>query len=294
MKSMTGYGRGECTLYNRKFVVEIKAVNHRYNDVTVKMPRTMLTYEDRIKKVIGTKVFRGKIDVFVNFESFSDEDVSIMFNQALADSYVETLKSIKNRYSINNDITIELVAKFPDVITVDKNIINEKADDEIGECLFNALNEAVDNFVSMREKEGETLKANIIEKLNTIDKAVSIIEKRSPYVTKEYRQRLEDKLKEYTETSDIDESRILTEVLLFSDKACIDEEITRLHSHISQMRNILNETVPVGRKLDFLIQEMNREVNTIGSKSNDLEITNNIVDTKSEIEKIREQIQNIE
>lgn len=293
MKSMTGYGRGECTLYNRKFVIEIKAVNHRYNDVTVKMPRTMIAYEDKIKKLIAKKVFRGKIDVFVNFESFSDDDVSITINEALADSYVAALKSIDSRYNLNSEISIDLVAKFPDIISVDKNIVNEKSDDEIGECLFTALDIAIDNFVSMRTKEGEALKVNILEKLKTINDAVCKIETRAPYVAKEYRERLEEKLKEYV-GSDIDESRILTEVLLFADKACIDEEITRLHSHIEQMGNILNETVPVGRKLDFLVQEMNREVNTIGSKSNDLEITSTIVETKSEIEKIREQIQNIE
>lgn len=293
MKSMTGYGRGECTLYNRKFVVEIKAVNHRYNDVTVKMPRTMLSYEDEIKKTIGAKVFRGKIDVYINFESFSKDDVAITVNEALADSYVDALAKIKDKYSLKTDISLDLVAKFPDIISVDKNITNEKADDEISECLFNAVNEAVDNFVAMREREGEALKANIFEKLDVISAAVDKIETRAPMVAKEYRQRLEEKLNEFVGT-EVDEQRILTEVLIFADKACIDEELTRLHSHINQMGNILNETAPVGRKLDFLIQEMNREVNTIGSKSNDLEITSTIVDTKSEIEKIREQIQNIE
>lgn len=293
MKSMTGYGRGECTLYNRKFVVEIKAVNHRYNDVTVKMPRTMLVYEDKIKKTICAKVFRGKIDIYVNFESFSSDDVAITINEALADSYIDVLNKLKDRYSINDNISLDLVAKFPDLISVDKNITNEKADDEISECLFNAVNEAVDNFVAMRAKEGETLKNNIFEKLDAINVLVDKIEIKAPSVAKEYKQKLEEKLKEYVD-GDIDEGRILTEVLIFADKSCIDEEITRLHSHINQMSSILNETVPVGRKLDFLIQEMNREVNTIGSKSNDLEITSAIVEAKSEIEKIREQVQNIE
>lgn len=293
MKSMTGYGRGECTLYDRRFIIEIKSVNHRYNDIAVKMPRTMLSYEDKIKKTIGTKVFRGKIDVFINYESFSTDDVAININEALADSYVNVLSEIKKKYSLNSDISLELVAKFPDVISVDKNIVNEKADDEISECLFNALNIAIDNFVAMREKEGEALKSDILVKLNIIKSAVSKIEERAPMVVKDYRQRLEEKLKEYV-NNDIDESRILTEVLLFADKACIDEELTRLYSHISQMHNILEENNPVGRKLDFLVQEMNREINTIGSKSNDLEITSTIVDVKSEIEKIREQIQNIE
>lgn len=293
MKSMTGYGRGECILYNRKFVVEIKAVNHRYNDITIKMPRTMLAYEDAIKKAITSKVFRGKIDVYVNFESFSEDDVNITINENLAKGYITTLNCLKDRFNIEDNITLDLVAKFPDLITVDKGISSEEAGNEIFECLMNATNEAVDNFVDMRTREGEALKSNILEKLETILDAVNRISTRAPEVAKDYRKRLEDKLNELEEIK-ADESRILTEVLIFSDKACIDEEITRLYSHIKQMKSIVLETVPVGRKLDFLIQEMNREVNTIGSKSNDLEITNIIVDTKGEIEKIREQIQNIE
>lgn len=293
MKSMTGYGRGECTMYNRKFVVEIKAVNHRYNDITIKMPRTMLLFEDAIKKVIGAKVFRGKIDVYVNFESYSEDDVNITVNENLAKGYVAVLNDLKNKFNIDDKITLDLVAKFPDLITVDKGITSEEAGNEIYECLMNAVNEAVCGFVEMRTREGETLKANILEKLEIIHNSVDRINERAPEVAKDYRKRLEDKLKELDEIQ-ADESRILTEVLIFSDKACIDEEITRLYSHIEQMKSIVMEEVPVGRKLDFLVQEMNREVNTIGSKSNDLEITNIIVDTKSEIEKIREQIQNIE
>lgn len=293
MKSMTGYGRGECIMYNRKFVVEIKAVNHRYNDITIKMPRTMLAFEDAIKKVITSKVFRGKIDVYVNFESFSEDDVNITVNDNLAKGYITALKGLKDKFDIEDNITLDLVAKFPDLVTVDRGITSEEAGNEICECLMNAAKEAVDNFVAMRTKEGETLKNNILEKLETIFDSVNKINLRAPEVAKDYRKRLEDKLNELDEIQ-ADESRILTEVLIFSDKACIDEEITRLYSHINQMKSIVTETVPVGRKLDFLIQEMNREVNTIGSKSNDLEITNIIVETKSEIEKIREQIQNIE
>ena len=293
MKSMTGYGRGECTMYNRKFVVEIKAVNHRYNDITIKMPRTMLLFEDAIKKVIGAKVFRGKIDVYVNFESYSEDDVNITVNENLAKGYVAVLNDLKSEFNIDDKITLDLVAKFPDLITVDKGITSEEAGNEIYECLMNAVNEAVCGFVEMRTREGEALKANILEKLEIIHNSVDRINERAPEVAKDYRKRLEDKLKELDEIQ-ADESRILTEVLIFSDKACIDEEITRLYSHIEQMKSIVMEEVPVGRKLDFLVQEMNREVNTIGSKSNDLEITNIIVDTKSEIEKIREQIQNIE
>ena len=293
MKSMTGYGRGECTMYERKFPVEIKAVNHRYNDITVKLPRAIMGFEDEIKKAISKKVFRGKLDVFVNFESFSQEDINISVNEPLAKSYTETLRKLKSDLHLDGDVTIEIVSKFPDVITVDKSISNENTENEIRECLMKAVEDATDAFVAMREVEGETLKKNIIEKVAFVNDALQKIEERAPWVSKDYRARLEAKLADLDEIQ-VDESRLLTEVLLFADKACIDEEITRLHSHISQMYSIVEENVPVGRKLDFLVQEMNRETNTIGSKSNDIEITNHVVDIKSEIEKIREQIQNIE
>lgn len=293
MKSMTGYGRGECTMYERKFTVEIKAVNNRYNDITVKLPRAIMGFEDEIKKAISKKVFRGKLDVFVNFESFSQEDVNISVNEPLAKSYTETLRKLKSDLQLEGDVTIEMVSKFPDVITVDKNISNENTENEIRECLMKAVEDATDAFVAMREVEGETLKKNIIEKVAFVNDALQKIEERAPFVSKDYRARLEAKLADLDEIQ-VDESRLLTEVMLFADKACIDEEITRLHSHISQMYSIVEESVPVGRKLDFLVQEMNRETNTIGSKSNDIQITNHVVDIKSEIEKIREQIQNIE
>lgn len=293
MKSMTGYGRGECTMYERKFTVEIKAVNHRYNDITVKLPRAIMGFEDEIKKAISKKVFRGKLDVFVNFESFSQEDINISVNEPLAKSYTETLRKLKSDLHLDGDVTIEIVSKFPDVITVDKSISNENTENEIRECLMKAVEDATDAFVAMREVEGETLKKNIIEKVAFVNDALQKIEERAPWVSKDYRARLEAKLADLDEIQ-VDESRLLTEVLLFADKACIDEEITRLHSHISQMYSIVEESVPVGRKLDFLVQEMNRETNTIGSKSNDIQITNHVVDIKSEIEKIREQIQNIE
>lgn len=292
MKSMTGYGRGEAMQNNRRFVVEIKSVNHRYNDVTVKLPRVMIMYEDAIKKVIGKKVFRGKTDVFINFESFSEEDVNIEFNKPLADAYVKAIEEIKERYSLEQPIRVDLIAKFPDVITVDKTVDVEN-NDEIWACLTAALDIAVENFVNMRKTEGEALKCDILEKLAGIKNKVGRIEARAPIVAEDYRQRLITRLGEVEELN-IDEGRIMTEVMIFADRACIDEEITRLYSHIEQMKTILDETDPIGRKLDFLVQEMNREVNTIGSKSNDLEITNCAVDLKSEIEKIREQIQNIE
>lgn len=293
MKSMTGYGRGECTMYERKFTVEIKAVNHRYNDITIKLPRVIMGFEDEIKKAISKKVFRGKLDVYINFESFSQEDVNISVNEPLAKSYSEKLNQLKSDLNLSGEVTIEMVSKFPDVITVDKNIVNENAENEIRECLMKAVEDATDDFVYMRKIEGEALKKNIIEKVAFVDNVLNSIEERAPFVAKEYRDRLVAKIADIDEIQ-VDESRLLTEVMLFADRACIDEEITRLHSHISQMYSIINESVPVGRKLDFLVQEMNRETNTIGSKSNDVQITNYVVGIKSEIEKIREQIQNIE
>lgn len=292
MRSMTGYGRGECLLYDRKFTVEIKSVNHRYNDITIKMPRTLLIYEDKVKKLLSREIFRGKTDVYINFESYSKDDVRVNVNDALAEGYVTALKSLKNRFDIKDEISLSLIARFPDIITVEKDI-SESETDEIWECLENACLSALEMFVEMRIKEGEALKENILLKLDTINEAIKRVELRAPDVAKEYRIRLTERLRELEEL-DVDETRLVTEAAIFADKACIDEEITRMFSHIAQMRSILNEHCPVGRKLDFLVQEMNREVNTMGSKSNDLEITNIIVETKSEIEKIREQVQNFE
>ena len=293
MQSMTGYGRGESILYNRKFVVEIKAVNHRYNDISIKMPRVILSYEDNIRKLIGSRVNRGKVDIYINFETYSKEDINISVNENIAEHYFNALTILKDKFDLREDISLSLMARFPDIITVDKALVNDEAAAEIEECLIQATKTALDNFVDMRLREGQNLKANILEKLDIIYNHTVKINERAPLVAKDYRQRLEDKIKEQQDIN-VDESRLLAEVLLFADKACIDEEITRLFSHIDQMKDIVNEVNSVGRKLDFLIQEMNREVNTIGSKSNDLIITNIIVETKGELEKIREQIQNIE
>lgn len=292
MRSMTGYGRGECLLYDRKFVVEIKSVNHRYNDITIKMPRAMLMYEDKIKKILTTEISRGKTEVYVSFESFAADDVNVKVNKALAEGYINALEEIKKEFNISDNVSLSLVARFPDLITVDKTS-SESEQDQVWECLENAVKQALENFVAMRSTEGEALKSDILLKLNKIHDAIEHVKERAPQVAEDYRARLVARLKEIEEVN-VEESRIISEVAIFADKACIDEEITRMFSHIDQMRSILEATEPVGRKLDFLVQEMNREVNTMGSKSNDLEITNTIVDTKSEIEKIREQVQNFE
>ncbi|MCC8015287.1 MAG: YicC family protein [Eubacterium sp.] len=291
MRSMTGYGRGESNLNNRKFVVEIRSVNHRFNDISVKLPRMMLSYEDIIKKTVSKQVFRGKTDVFVNFESQAAEDYKIGLNSALSDSYHSVLNEIKDRYGIEDKISLTLLSRFPDVITVEKANLDENT--EVLEGLNEALSQAMTGFLEMRTREGENLKVDIKEKLEGMKETLAVIIERAPLVAAEYREKLRDRLSELEEIQ-ADESRILTEAAVFADKCCIDEETTRLLSHLSQMSSILDEDGSIGRKLDFLVQEMNRESNTIASKSNDLVITNCTVELKSEIEKIREQVQNIE
>ncbi|MDR2899335.1 MAG: YicC family protein [Clostridiales bacterium] len=294
LKSMTGYGRGEYTDYNRKFVVEIKSVNHRYNDITVKMPRLMSAFEDEVRKTVASAVSRGKTDVYINYESVGDTDVSISVNEALADGYVKALEAIRQRYSLDDCINLNLIAKFPDVIYIDKNIDDDTQMAQIREVLMKAVNCAVENLTVMREKEGQALKSDILDKLNIISIWVGNINKKVPQVVENYKQRLSDRLKETLKDVNYDEGRLLMEITLFADRTCIDEELTRLKSHIEQMGHILGQNDSIGRKLDFLVQEMNREVNTIGSKAGDLEITQIVVDLKAEIEKIREQVQNIE
>ena len=293
MRSMTGYGRGEHTLYNRRFVVEIKSVNHRYNDISVKMPRSMTAFEDYVRKIVGKQVFRGKTDVYVSFDTYSKNDIKINLNEVLADSYVNALENIKIRYGAIDDISVGLISKFPEILTVEKNFLTEEKENEITEPLFNAVKTALTMFINMREAEGDAIKENLLSKLDIIYDNIKKVEERAPFAEKKYEERLRDKLSELRNMG-FDESRILTEVAVFSEKVCVDEEITRLFSHISQMKSFLEETEPVGRKLDFIVQEMNREANTIGSKTTDLEVTNIIIEIKSDIEKIREQIQNIE
>lgn len=291
IKSMTGYGRGENESDNRKFSVEIKSVNHRYNDISIRLPRSMNYLEDKIRKILMKKIMRGKTDVYITFETFSDNDINIKINEPLAKAYCEKLDYLKLYYGLTGDNILDLVAKFPDVITVEKV---QEDEDTVWNALLPALEGAIDSFVSMREAEGESLKEDVLKKTELIEEYVSKIKERAPFVAEDYRKRLTDRLNELLADTNIDEQRILTEVTVFADRACIDEEITRLGSHINQLRDIFSKDESIGRKLDFLIQEMNREANTIASKSNDIRITQITIELKSEIEKIREQIQNIE
>lgn len=288
---MTGYGRGENTQEGRRFTVEIKSVNHRYNDITIKLPRSMNYMEDAIKKKLTTQIARGKTDVYIFFETTSSQDVKIDLNEALTDAYVNQLQQIRTRYNLKDDISLSLIAKFPDILTVEKADIDN---DVLFNILMPAVDMALNEFLALRQKEGKALKEDILGKLDKIKSFVEDIKVRSPKVVTEYREKLKNRLNELMDMKDIDEARIITEVTLFADRASVDEEVTRLMSHINQVRSILDEEEAIGRKLDFLIQEMNREANTIGSKSNDIEITQITVNLKSEIEKIREQVQNIE
>ncbi len=294
IKSMTGYGRGESTLYNRRFIVEIKSVNHRYNDISIKIPRVLNASEEKVKNILIKKIQRGKTDVYINFESFSKDDVKINFNAALSDAYYEQLTELKERYEIHDSISLSLLSRFPDVITVEKFSENEEAVNEMNEALEAALRMALDQFIQMRVREGESLKKDILEKAKFIQAISEKINEKSPELIREYSEKLKAKVSEALGDYAYDEARLITEVTLLADKTCVDEELTRLKSHVNQLLMILEEDDSVGRKLDFLIQEMNREVNTIGSKSNDLDISRYCVELKSEIEKIREQVQNIE
>ncbi|MCD3194407.1 YicC family protein [Clostridium botulinum C] len=292
LRSMTGFGRGMTKEgSNRSFTIEIKSVNHRYFDLNLKMPRNLLSLENKIREVIKQKINRGKVDVFITQNVYGNDDIEVKFNEQLADSYFKCLEKIKDRYDTNNDISVSLIAKFPEVISVEKK---EEDSQEIWDYIEQPLNDAVESLVNMREKEGKKLKEDVINKCNIIQESLKEVEKRAPLVVKDYKNRLNNRIIELLDNSDIDESRISMEVAVFADKAAIDEEVVRLNSHIVQLKDTLEKNEPVGRKLDFIVQEMNRETNTISSKANDLQIVNLTINMKNYIEKIREQIQNIE
>ncbi|KOA77455.1 YicC/YloC family endoribonuclease [Clostridium botulinum] len=292
LRSMTGFGRGMTKEgSSRSFTIEIKSVNHRYFDLNLKMPRNLLSLENKIRDVVKQKISRGKVDVFITQNVYGNDDIEVKFNEQLADSYVKCLEKIKDRYDANNDISVSLIAKFPEVISIEKK---EEDSQEIWNHLEQPLNDAVESLANMREKEGNKLKEDVTNKCNIIQESLKQVEKRAPLVVKDYKDRLNNRISELLENSDIDEARISMEVAVFADKAAIDEEVVRLNSHIVQLKDTLEKDEPVGRKLDFIIQEMNRETNTISSKANDLQIVNLTINMKNYIEKIREQIQNIE
>ena len=288
---MTGFGRAEVSDEKRKITIEIKAVNHRYLDVNMKMPKKLCIFESSIRTVLKEYVERGKIDIFITYEDFTETNVLVKYNDEVAKAYVAFINDISKEFSLENDLKASTLSRFPEVFTLEEQEIDES---ELWEYVEKALRDALKMFVDARVKEGENLKNDIIVKLDNMLENVSFIEKRAPEIINEYHARLKDKVSEYLKDSSIDEQRIVTEVTLFTDKICIDEEIVRLKSHIEATKDALINGGSLGRKLDFIAQEMNREANTILSKANDLKTSNHAIELKTDIEKVREQIQNIE
>lgn len=292
IKSMTGFGRCELADGERKFTVEMKGVNHRYLDVNIRMPKKLNFFETSIRGLLKQYVSRGKVDIFISYEDLSEGQAVLKYNAALAGEYMERLRQMEEQFGLENDIRVSTLSRYPEVLTMEEQAIDEE---EIWNGLKKAMEGALTQFVETRTLEGENLRRDIIDKLDGMAQLVSYIEERAPRIIAEYRQKLEEKVKELLQDTQIDDSRIAAEVVVFADKICTDEEVVRLKSHIGHMKEVLlSDEAGIGRKLDFIAQEMNREANTILSKANDLATSNIAIDLKTEIERLREQIQNIE
>lgn len=291
IKSMTGYGRYELAQDNRKITVELKSVNHRYLDLTVKMPKKFNFFEAAIRNQMKKYIQRGKVDVFISYEDDSENTLTVHYNSELAAEYQKHLEQMAAQFQLENDIRVSTLSLYPEVLTMEEKPMDEE---EWGTLLESCVEKASGQFVANRVTEGEHLYQDLMEKLSHMEENVDRIEARAPQIIAEYREKLNEKVAELLGDKQIDESRIATEIVLFADKICTDEETVRLRSHIKSMRNTLQQDESIGRKLDFIAQEMNREANTILSKANDLETSDIAIDLKTEIEKIREQIQNVE
>lgn len=291
IKSMTGFGRYEYADASRKITVEVKSVNHRYLDVNIKMPKKLNFFESAIRTLLKEYIERGKVDIYITYEDFTENNLSLQYNKALAGEYLKYLNQMAEEFGLENDIRVSTLSRYPEVFAMEEQPVDE---DELWSSLEKALRGALEPFVESRVREGENLKKDLCEKLDNMVSYVDFIEERSPQIIIEYRARLEEKLRELLADNQLDDSRIAQEVTIFADKICVDEETVRLKSHILSMKDSLNAGGSVGRKLDFLAQEMNREANTILSKSNDLKISDTGISLKTDIEKVREQIQNIE
>ena len=291
IKSMTGFGRAQETVDGMTVTVELKSVNHRYFEFTAKVPRTYGFLEEKLKSFLNARVSRGKMECYVSIENLEESDMEVVVNPSLAKGYVDALRTLSETFGLKEDYSAISIAKFPDVLTLRKAPADE-------EKIWNAVQKvtelAVERFVTMRETEGEKLRADILSKADTILEHVAFVESRSPQTVREYHEKLRQRMEELLENTQVDEQRLLTEAGIFADKVAVVEETVRLRSHISQLREFLNANEPIGRKLDFLVQEMNRESNTIGSKAQDVEIAKRVIAIKAEVEKIREQVQNIE
>lgn len=291
IKSMTGFGRCEITENNRKFTVEMKSVNHRYLDVNIKMPKKLNFFESAIRGELKNYISRGKVDVFIAYEDLTEENTSIRYNRQVAAEYLKYLKEMAEEFELDNDVRVSTLSKYPEVFTMEEVTVDEE---ELWKTLQKSIKNAAEGFVETRIVEGGHLRDDLIDKLDGMLKLVDFIAERSPQIIAEYRNKLVDKVKDLLGDVQVDENRLLTEVTIFADKVCVDEELVRLRSHIETTKKTLMEGGSIGRKLDFIAQEMNREANTTLSKSNDLEISNCAIELKTEIEKVREQIQNIE
>lgn len=290
IKSMTGFGRGKYENEGRTYTVEIKSVNHKYSDINVRLPRFLNSVEDKIRKRVAEVISRGKIDIFVSFENYSNKGTTIRINKDLAKEYIKELKSLAEEADLRFDLNVIDVSKFPEILKLE----DEDNDELIGQEVMIALDDALEKFVNMREVEGQKLVEDIERRIYLIQDKVNEITNFSSTLVEDYMARLQARVNELLAPGTVDESRLMQEIVIFSDKSSIEEELTRLKSHISQFLELIKQSSPIGKKIDFLIQEINREVNTIGSKANCLDITNKVIEIKTEVENIREQIQNIE
>ena len=290
IKSMTGFGRGKYENEGRMYTVEIKSVNHKYTDISVKLPRFLNSIEDKIRKRVAEVISRGKVDIFISFENYSSQGTNIRINRELAKEYLKELKALSEEADIKYDVNVIDITKFPEVLKIE----DEDIEDIISVEIMNAIDEALNNFVTMRAEEGAKLVEDMERRLQIVETKVEEIKGFSKTLVEDYMQRLEQRVTELMKDKVVDEARLAQEIVIFSDKSSIEEELTRLGSHIIQFKKLIKESSPIGKKFDFLVQEMNRETNTIGSKANSIDITNRVIDIKTEIENIREQIQNIE
>ena len=291
IKSMTGFGRCEVSEDDRKFTVEMKSVNHRYLDVNIKMPKKLNFFESAIRALLKDYIQRGKVDMFITYEDMTENNVSVKYNKDIAGEYYKYLQEMAEEFGLDNDIRVSSLSRYPEVLTMEEQAIDEEG---IWKTLEKAIRGAAEGFVETRIKEGENLRDDLISKLDGMLSHVNFIQERSPQIIAEYKQKLEDKVKDLLADVKVDESRLLMEITIFADKICVDEETVRLRAHVDNMIKTLDSGENIGRKLDFIAQEMNREANTTLSKANDMELSNIAIDLKTEIEKIREQIQNIE
>lgn len=290
IKSMTGFGKSNLSVNSREYQVEIKTVNHKYIDINVKMPKVISYLEDDVRKTISSKLKRGKVDIYISFDNYSQDGNNVKINTELAKLYIKNLKQLAEEEKINANIEVSEIAKLPDVLTIKSELDEEQIKKE----LLEAIQNAVEKLIQMRQTEGSKMAEDINTKINQIEEKVKEIFELSTGLIEEYVVKLETRIKEILKTEELDKSRLMQEVVIYADKCSVEEEITRMRSHINQLRNLLESNEAVGKKMDFIIQEMNRETNTIGSKANNLEITNRVVDIKTILEDIREQVQNIE